>query len=109
MTKLFLYRSLVSLSEVAGHFRCMFGNPFRPVTLDPAWLRWNGGTVAHLAQAAYEERYLPSGELDRGRLGILADALEDAGCTDPSILDHLRGDGEHVRGCWAVDLLLGKE
>ena len=40
---------------------------------------------------------------------ILADALEDAGCTNQDILNHCRGGGEHVRGCWVVDLLLGKE
>jgi hypothetical protein len=73
------------------------------------WLSWNGGTVRHLAQAAYEERSLPSGELDTARLAVLADALEEAGCADAAILSHLRGPGPHVRGCWAVDLLLGKE
>jgi hypothetical protein len=90
------------------HIRELFGNPFRPVTIEPSWLRWNGGTVAHLAQAAYNERTLPSGELDRGRLTVLADALEDAGCTVAALLDHLRGPGTHVRGCWAIDHLLGK-
>ena len=43
------------------------------------------------------------------RLPILADALEDAGCGDVDILAHLRGPGPHVRGCWAVDPLLGRE
>jgi hypothetical protein len=42
------------------------------------------------------------------RMGILADALEEAGCTDADILGHCRAEGEHVRGCWLVDLLLGK-
>jgi hypothetical protein len=78
------------------------------VTINPDWLRWNGGVVEHLARAAYEERALASGELDRQRLGILADALEDAGCTDADTLNHLRSPGPHVRGCWVVDLLLGK-
>jgi hypothetical protein len=59
-----------------------------------------------LAQVAYDERNLPSWELDPARL---ADALEEAGCADADILSHLRGPGPHVRGCWAVDLLLGKE
>jgi hypothetical protein len=40
---------------------------------------------------------------------ILADALEDAGCDNADILQHCRGAGEHVRGCWVVDLVLGKE
>jgi hypothetical protein len=52
---------------------------------------------------------MPSGELDKGRLPILADALEDAGCTNADILDHLRGPGPHVRGCWPVDLILSKD
>jgi hypothetical protein len=89
--------------------RDIFGNPFRPVAVNPDWLRWNGGVVEHLARAAYEERTLPGGELDATRLSILADALEDAGCTYGEILNHLRSPGPHVRGCWAVDLLLGKE
>jgi hypothetical protein len=87
----------------------VIGNPFHPAALDPSWLSWNGGAVVKLAQAAYDQRLLPSGELVAGRLAILADALEDAGCTVTDILDHLRGRGPHVRGCWAVDLLLGKE
>jgi hypothetical protein len=81
--------------------REMFGNPHRPAVLDPAWLTWNGGTVHRIAQAIYNERAFD-------RMPILADALEDAGCTDQSILDHCRHAGEHVRGCWVVDLLLGK-
>jgi hypothetical protein len=89
--------------------RDVFGALFHPVPIDPAWLAWNDGTVVKLAQAAYEHRDLPSGHLDTTRLGILADALEEAGCSAPDILGHLRGPGPHVRGCWAVDLLLGKE
>jgi hypothetical protein len=77
--------------------------PFRkPPAVDPAWLRWNDSTVPKLAQAIYEERRF-------GDLPILADALEEAGCTDAGILDHFRRPGEHVRGCWALDLILGKE
>jgi hypothetical protein len=88
----------------ANLLRCLFGNPFRPVTFDPA-LRTP--TVAALAQAAYEERQLPAGTLDPQRLGVLADALEEAGA-DAAIVDHLRGDGPHVRGCHVVDLVLGR-
>ncbi len=80
----------------------VFGNPFRPVALDPAWLQWNGGTVRKMAQAIYDDRAFD-------RLPILADALEEATCTNRDLLDHSRSGGEHVRGCWAVDLLLGKE
>jgi hypothetical protein len=76
--------------------------PFRPTPLDPIWLSWNDGTVAKLAQAIYEERAFD-------HLPILADALEDAGCTDQDILGHCRGPGPHLLGCWVVDLLLGKE
>jgi hypothetical protein len=86
----------------------VFGNPFRPATLEPALLRWNGGTIPRLAAAAYDERTLPAGALDPVRLAVLGDALEDAGCTDPSLLAHLRVPGPHVRGCWTVDLLSGR-
>jgi hypothetical protein len=79
--------------------RDIFGNPFRPVAVDRAWLT---PTVTSLAQAIYDDRAFD-------RLPILADALEDAGCTDHDILAHCRGGGEHVRGCRVVDLLLGKE
>jgi hypothetical protein len=82
---------------------------FRPITVSHAVLAWNDSVVVRLAQAAYEERHLPEGTLDITRLFILADALEEAGCSDPDILGHLRGPGPHVRGCWVVDLLLGRE
>ena len=85
-------------------FRDVVGDPFRRVCLDPAWLT---PTVVLVAQAAYDERILPVGELDAARLAVLADALEDAGCAD-AILSHLRSPGPHVRGCWALDLVLGK-
>jgi hypothetical protein len=85
--------------------RCVFGNPFRPVAIDPAW---RTPTVVALAQAAYEERSLPSGVLDRDRLLILADALEEAGA-DVVLLEHLRSAGPHVRGCFVVDTVLGRE
>ena len=89
-----------------GFLRDIFGNLFRPVTINPDWLT---PTVSSLAQAAYEERSLPSGELDPARLAVLSDALEEAGCDNSDILNHLRGSGPHVRGCWVLDLLLGKE
>jgi hypothetical protein len=90
-------------------FHDIFGNPFRPTAMDPGWLSWNGGTIPTLARAVYEERELPSGHLDRVRLALLADMLEDAGCIDANILEHLRGPGPHIRGCWVMDLLLGKQ
>jgi hypothetical protein len=75
----------------------VIGNPFRPVT--PAW---QSDAVVRLAQAIYDERAFE-------RLPILADALAEAGCDHAAILEHCRGPGPHVRGCWVVDLLLGKE
>jgi hypothetical protein len=85
--------------------RDIFGGVFRPPPAVPFHVpAWCGG----LAQAAYEHRDLPAGTLDPARLAVLADALEDAGCADADLLGHLRGPGPHVRGCWAVDLLLGK-
>jgi hypothetical protein len=93
-----------------GLLRDLFGPPlFRPVAIEDGWLAWNGGTVRRLAEAAYRERSLPGGALNTARLGVLADALEEAGCTDADLLGHLRGPGAHVRGCWAVDLLSGRE
>ncbi len=92
-------------ADMCSVLRCIFGNPFRPVTLDPAWLT---PIVLALARAAYDERVRPEGTLNPARLAVLADALEDAGCTDADVLGHLRGPGPHVRGCWCLDLLLGK-
>jgi hypothetical protein len=74
-------------------------NPFRPVTLNPAWRTSN---VTALAQAIYDDRA-------SDRLPILADALKDAGCDNADILNHCRQPGVHVRGCWVLDLILGKE
>jgi hypothetical protein len=78
--------------------RCIVGNPFRPVSIDPSWLT---STVVALVHGIYDDRAFD-------RLPILADALEDAGCDHPDILGHCRGVGPHARGCWVVDLVLGK-
>jgi len=86
--------------------RDLFGNPFRPGAIAPSWLT---PTVLALAQAAYHNRILPAGTLDNAQLAVLADALEDACCDNSDILNHLRQPGVHVRGCWVVDRLLGKE
>jgi hypothetical protein len=80
-------------------YREVFGNPFRNVTIDNPWCTSN--TVLSLAQAIYDERAFD-------RVPVLADALEDAGCDSWNILNHCRQPGEHVRGCWVVDLLLIK-
>jgi hypothetical protein len=85
----------------AGLLRDIVGNPFRAAPrIDPAWIAWNGGTVPKLAEAVYDGRAFD-------RLPVLADALEDAGCSDPGLLGHLRGPGRTSGGvgrwtcCWA--------
>jgi hypothetical protein len=78
----------------------LFGNPFRPPHIDPAWRTSNDAVVDQLARVIYNE--------DRfGDLPILADALEEAGCTCSVILEHCRGRRNHYRGCWVVDAILG--
>jgi hypothetical protein len=93
----------------ADLLRCVFGNPLHPIMVDPACLAWHGGAIPNRARAVYEERDLPSGHFDPARLAVLADALEEAGCTGATLLDHLRGPGPHVRGCWVVDLILERQ
>lgn len=88
--------------ELAAHcqiVRDILGNPFRPVTPNSSWLV---PAVTDMAQTIYEHA-------GWGRMPELADALEAAGCTNSDVLDHCRGAGSHVRGCWVIDLLLGKE
>lgn len=87
------------LAIQASFLRDIFGNPFRSVAIDPSWLT---PKVCQLAKAIYERR-------DFHQMPGLADTLEKAGCTDTGILDHCRQPGPHVRGCWVVDLILGKE
>ena len=89
---------LQSAPRLCTSIRDIFGNPFRPVTLDSRWL---SETVVALATGIYADRAFD-------RMPILADALEEAGCDHPDILAHCRGAGSHVRGCWVVDLILGK-
>jgi len=91
---------------LASLFREVVVNPFREIRLDPNWL---APDVAAIARAAYEEHLPPDNQLDPIHLRVLADALEDAGCTIDALLSHLRGPGVHVRGCWVVDLILGKQ
>ena len=84
----------------SASLRDVFGNPFRPVAFDAAW---RTSTAVALATQMYDSR-------DFGAMPILADALQDAGCTSDDILDHCRDPKQtHVRGCWVVDLVLGKE
>jgi hypothetical protein len=87
------------LRSAVVRLRDVVGNPFRPVTFDPAW---RTDTALALARQMYESR-------DFSAMPILADALQDAGCDNTDVLNHCRGDGPHVRGCWVVDLVLGKE
>jgi hypothetical protein len=92
-----LNRNLAALADL---FRDVFGNPYRPVAADPGWL---SPTAVALARGIYTERAFD-------RLPILADALQDAGCENADMLSHCRGPNQvHVRGCWVVDLLLGRE
>jgi hypothetical protein len=78
--------------------RCIFGNPFRHIAVDPSWLT---STVTALAQQMYETRDLTA-------MPILADALQDTGCDNEYVLNHCRGISEHARGCWVVDAILNK-
>jgi hypothetical protein len=79
--------------------RDVFGNHFPRVKASPAWSQWNDGLVVRMAEQIYEERTFED-------LPMLADALEEAGCEQPSLLGHLRGGGVHVPGCWALDVVL---
>jgi hypothetical protein len=87
-----------------GIIRDIFGPlPFRPTPADaPRWLAWNDGALPKMARAIYDGRRFRD-------LPLVADALEEAGCDDADILAHCRACGEHVRGCWVLDLLLDKE
>jgi hypothetical protein len=95
--------ALLGEISLQGHLlHCIIGNPFRTSVLNPSWLSWRVGLLVSVAQRLYESR-------DFGELPILMDALEEAGCNDPAILEHGRQPPEmHGRGCFVVDLLLGK-
>jgi hypothetical protein len=94
---------------ISGLVKLASGSPYRPapepvnalptVAIDPAWIT---STVVSLTQTIYDQRAFD-------RLPILADALEEAGCDDADLLFHCRSEGPHVRGCWVVDLVLGKQ
>jgi hypothetical protein len=95
------------LSDIVRVPVLTFSTPLQ--TLPSAVLAWNDRTVPRLAQSIYEERRMPQGTLDTARLTSLADALLDAGCDNEELIANCRSDGPHVRGCWAIDLILGKE
>ncbi len=84
-----------------GLLRDIFGDPFRRPAVDPAWLTGKNRVAARIALTIYRERRF-------AEVPVLADALEEAGCSDADILSHCRGPGPHVLGCWVLDLLLGK-
>jgi hypothetical protein len=94
-------RLAASQGEEALLLRDVVGNPFRPVAIEHAWLAWHGETIPRLAQGIYNDRAFELAP-------VLADALEEAGCTCEDILAHCRAPGPHVRGCWVLDLILGK-
>jgi hypothetical protein len=87
--------------RLADVLREIAGNPFAGIHLDRALLRWRDDTISKLAQACYDSN-------DSNMLGIIGDALEEAGCNERPILEHLRTAQTHYRGCWVVDLILGK-
>jgi hypothetical protein len=78
-----------------------FGNFINPSKVEKHWLRWNDRTIPRMAQAIYDDKAWD-------RMGVLADALEDAGCSNAYLIGHLRSPGPHFRGCWVIDLLLGR-
>lgn len=90
----------ITKSKHAGYLRDIYHNPFKPMPiLDPRWLTAN---VCDLAESIYENNGFHL-------IGILGDALMDAGCDDEQIMQHCYNGMEHVKGCWVVDLILGKE
>jgi hypothetical protein len=92
------YTSVATNKKIIALLLDIFENPFRPIAFDPAW---RTETAVLLARGMYESR-------DFSPMPILADALQDAGCDSAAVLDHCRGRGPHARGCWVVDLVLGK-
>ncbi len=93
---------MAAASVALAHLvREVFGNPFRPPEIEPEWLLWNHGAARHIAKQIAASGHFAD-------LPILADALEDAGCTDDSLLQHMRSGTTHVPGCWALDAVLGR-
>jgi hypothetical protein len=87
---------------LANYLRDLFGNPFRPSTLDPGWLTWQGGVIRRLAETIYQDGAFHE-------MSVLGDALEEAGCQCPEILSHCRQGEGHIRGCWLLDMILNRE
>jgi hypothetical protein len=102
-----LLREVVNLpgeeeTAQAELLRDLAGNPFRKVAWRPKWAQGGDRQAGKLAESIYEARSFEE-------MPILADALEDAGCAEAAILEHLRGPGPHTRGCWALDLVLARK
>jgi hypothetical protein len=89
-------------AEQCRLLRDVVGDPFRPAELHSSWLAWNGGTVVRIAAATYEGRAFDT-------FPVLADALEESGCTEADILSHCREREIHTRGCWLLDRLRDQE
>jgi hypothetical protein len=105
----YIWQDLLPLAAQTALLRDIVGNPFiptLPLNIHPGWfdiLTSGDNTIRAIAENAYDDR------CPADALAVLADALEEAGCTEEALLRHLRGPGPHVRGCWAVDLILGKD
>lgn len=84
-------------AALAALVRCVYGDPLTPLPLDPAW---RTDAAVGIAAKVYDSR-------EFGNLPVLADALQDAGCELPAVLDHCRLPGPHARGCWVIDWVLG--
>src|SRR5262249_5536699 len=87
------------LAERVAYLRDIFGNPFRPVAFSPAWRTEN---AVALARRMYESREV-------GAMRLLADVLQEVGCNNEEVLQHCRAAGPHGRGCWVVDMIVGRE
>ena len=87
----------------AHYIRDIFGSVFHGEIPNPPS---RNATIRALAEQVYQDRLLPIGHFRLDRLSMLVAALEEAGCTDAALLEHLRAPGPHVRGCWALDLVL---
>lgn len=98
--------------EICDLFREIIGNPFAPRTAVPTWMqpteRSTPGWLIRVSETARRIAVAIHRDQAYDRFPILADALEEEGCTDDELLLHLRLPGSHVRGCWALDLVLSK-
>jgi hypothetical protein len=80
-------------------YRMLWQLANKPPTFDPTWLKWSNRTITHIVQSIIKSKQWDE-------LPVLADALQEAGCSDPFILNHLREGRKHARSCWVTYLLL---